>query len=408
MNFINLLLKNLIKRKVYSQFKDNIWGADLADMQSLSRKNKGIKYLLCTIDLYSKHAFVIPLKDKKGISIVNAFDKIIKQSNRKPNKIWVDQGGEFYNNVFKKWLSDNDIIMYLTYNEGKSVVAERFIRTLKNKLYKHMTATGKKVYYVLDDVVNKYNNTKHSTIKMKPIDVKDNNKRVYIDEHNEKDSRFKVGDRVRISKFKNIFAKGYTPNWSKEIFIVNKINDTVPYTYNIKDLNNEEIIVRFMIENYKRVYYKMSYYPPYKSSSNNIKVELHLTNYATKTDLKNITHVDVSSFASRTNLAALKSEVDKIDTDKLKTAPVDLSKLTNAVKNDVVKKTDYNAKVTSIEAQIAGLTKNTVDNLADITKLKAIDTDSFVTRTKFSADTNALDDKIDGVEKKIRYKWISY
>ena len=136
--------------------------------------------------------------------------------------------------------------MYSTYNEGKSVVAERFIRTLKNKFYKHMTATGKNVYYdVLDYLVNKYNNTKHSTIKMKPIDVKDNNKRVYIDEHNEKDSRFKVGDRVRISKFKNIFAKGYTPNWSREIFIVNKINDTVPYTYNIKDLNGEEIIGSF-------------------------------------------------------------------------------------------------------------------------------------------------------------------
>ena len=127
-----------------------------------------------------------------------------------------------------------------------------------------------------------------------------------------------------------------------------------------------------MTENYKRVYYKMSYYPPYKSSSNNIKVKLDLTNYATKTDLKNITHVDVSSFTSKTN----------------------------AVKNYVVKKTDYNAKVTSIEAQIAGLTKNTVDNLADITKFKAIDTDSFVTRTKSSADTNASDDKIDGVEKK--------
>ena len=102
-----------------------------------------------------------------------------------------------------------------------------------------MTATGKNVYYdVLDDVVNKYNNTKHSTIKMKPIDVKDNNKRVYIDEHHEK-------DRVRISKFKNIFAKLYTPNWSKEIFIVDKINDTVPYTYNIKKLNDEEIIGSF-------------------------------------------------------------------------------------------------------------------------------------------------------------------
>ena len=212
-------------------------------MQSLSRKIKGIKYLLSVIDLYSKYAFVIPLKDKKGISIVNAFNKIINQSNRKPNKIWVDQGGEFYNNVFEKWLSDNDINMY---NEGKSVVAERFIRTLKNKLYKHMTATGKNVYYnVLDDVVNKYNNTKYSTIKMKPIDVRDNNKRVYIDEHNEKNSKFKVGDRVRISRYENIFAKGYAPNWSSEIFIVDKINDTVPYTYNLKDFNDEEIIGSF-------------------------------------------------------------------------------------------------------------------------------------------------------------------
>ena len=144
----------------------------------------------------------------------------------------------------------------------------------------------------------------------------------------------------------------------------------------------------------------MSYYPPYKSSSNNVKVELDLTNSATKTNLKNITHVDVSSFTSKTNLATLKTEIDKIDTDKLKTAPTDLAKLTNAIENDVVKKTDYNTKVTSIEAQIADLTKTTVDNLADITKLKAIDTNSFVTRTKFSADTNALDDKTDGVEKK--------
>ena len=186
------VIKKFNKTKVYSQFKDNIWGIDLADMQSLRKQIKGIKYLLCPIDLYSKYAFVVPLKDKKGISIVNAFNKIIKPSNRKPNKIWLDQEGEFYNRVFKKWLSDNDIIMYSTFNEGKSVVAERFIRTLKNKLYKHMTATGKNVYYdVLDD--DKYNNTKHRTIKMKPTDVGDNNKRVHIDEHKEKDSRFKVG-----------------------------------------------------------------------------------------------------------------------------------------------------------------------------------------------------------------------
>ena len=243
------VIKKFNKRKVYSQFKDSIWGLDLADTQSLSKKNKGIKYL------FNKYAFVVPLKDKKGISIVNAFNKIIKQSNRKPNKIWVDQGNEFYNNVFKKWLPSNNIIMYSTYNKGKSVIAERFIRTLKNKLYKHMTATGKNVYYnVLDDIVNEYNNNKHNTIKMKPIDLKDDttkstaiarNKRVYIDEHNKKSAIFNVGDRVRVSKFKNIFAKGYTSNWSTEIFIINKINDTKPYTYNLKDLNGEEIIVSF-------------------------------------------------------------------------------------------------------------------------------------------------------------------
>ena len=177
------------KRKAYLQFKDNILGVDLADMKSLSKHNKSIKYLLCAIELFSKYAFFVPLKDKKGISIVNGFNKIIK--------------------------------MY---------------------------------YYVLDDTVSEYNNTKHNTIKMKPTDVgydrtKSNaiarNNRVYIEEHNKKDGRFNVGDRVTIFKFKNIFAKGYTPNWSKEIFIVDKINDTVPYTYNIKDLNGEKIIGSF-------------------------------------------------------------------------------------------------------------------------------------------------------------------
>ena len=145
----------------------------------------------------------------------------------------------------------------------------------------------------------------------------------------------------------------------------------------------------------------MNYYPPYRSSRNNIKVELDLSNYATKDDVKNITHVDVSSYATKTKLASLKTEVDKIDTDKLKTVPGDLAKLSNVVKNDVVKKTDYNVKVTSIEGQIAGVTKNTVDNLADIKKLKAIDTNNFVLKTRFSADINSLDDKIDGIEKKI-------
>ena len=144
-----------------------------------------------------------------------------------------------------------------------------------------------------------------------------------------------------------------------------------------------------------------TYYPSYKSSSQNIKVELDLANYPTKTDSKNITHVDVSSYASKTNLAALKSEVDKIDVDELKTTPADLAKLRNVVKNDVVKKTDYSTKVTSIEAQIAGLTKNTVDNLADITKLKAADTSNFVLKTKLASDVTTLKNNIDTVDKKI-------
>ena len=143
------------------------------------------------------------------------------------------------------------------------------------------------------------------------------------------------------------------------------------------------------------------YFPPYNNSSKYIKVELDLSNYATKKDINDITHINVSGFASKTNLAALKTEVDKIDTDKLKTVPANLATLSNVVKNDVVKKADYNTKVTSIENQIAGVTKNTSDNLADVTKLKAVDTSNFVSKTKFTADTHTLENKIDDVEKKI-------
>ena len=203
---------------MYSSFKDNIWGVDLADMQLISKYNKSIRYLLCVIDLFSKYAFVVPLKDKKGTTIVNAFQSILNNSKRrKLNKIWVDQGGEFYDTHFKKWLKHNNIEMYSTYNEGKSVVAERFIRTLKSKIYKHMTTISKNVYFdVLNYTVDEYNNTCHRTIKMKPIDVKDDFFAEYNEELNEKDPKFKVGDHVRISKFKNVFAKGYTPNWSEE------------------------------------------------------------------------------------------------------------------------------------------------------------------------------------------------
>ena len=210
-------------------------------MQLLSKYNKGIRFLLCVIDIFSKYAWVVPLKDKKGINIVKAFQSILKQSNsRKSNKIWVDKGSEFCNAYFKKWLRDNDI------DEGKFVVAERFIRTLKGKIYKYVTSISKNVYIdKLDDIVDEYNNTYHTTIKMKPIDVKDN---TYINtskEINNKDPKFKVGDRVRISKYKKIFAKGYMPNWSEELFVIKKVKKTIPWTYVINDLNGEEIIGTF-------------------------------------------------------------------------------------------------------------------------------------------------------------------
>ena len=158
---------------VYVSSIDSTWGVDLADMQLIRKYKKGIRYLLCAIDFFSKYAFIVPLRDKKGTTIVNAFQNVLDKSKRKPNKIWVNQGSEFYNAHFKKWLKDNNIEMYSTHNEWKSVVAERFIKTLKNKIYNYMTALSKNVYIdALDDIVDKYNDTYHRTIKLKPIDVK--------------------------------------------------------------------------------------------------------------------------------------------------------------------------------------------------------------------------------------------
>ena len=148
-------------------------------MQLISKFNTGFRFFLCVIDIFSKYAWVVPLKYKKGISIVNAFQKILNDLASKLNKIWIDKESEFYNNPFKKWLKDDDIEMYLIHNKEKSVVAKRFIRTLKTKLYKYMTSKSKNVYInKLDDIVNEYNNIYHRTIKMKPVDVKDN---TYID-----------------------------------------------------------------------------------------------------------------------------------------------------------------------------------------------------------------------------------
>ena len=230
------------RRKVIPLSIDNIWGADLADMQLISKYNKGYRFLLCVIDLYSKYAWVIPVKNKKGETIVDAFQQILDKG-RKPNKIWVDRGSEFYNYKMNKFLEENNIERYSTFNEGKSVIAERFIRTLKNKIYKHMTSVSKNVYIdVLPKIVQEYNNTYHRTIKMKPNEVMPgsvdyNSLRIV----NKKKAKFKVGDRVRISKYKNIFTKGYAPNWTEEIFTIKQVKNTEPWTYVIEDLQGNVI-----------------------------------------------------------------------------------------------------------------------------------------------------------------------
>ena len=236
------IITKLRKEKFIHHLETIFWGIDLAAMHTLSKYNKGIKYLLCAIDLLSKYAWVSPLKNKKRTSIVNVFQKIISEG-RKPNTMWVDQGSEFYNDPFKYFLKINNIEMYSTYNKGKSVVAERFtIKTLKNKIFNHMIAISKNVYFdVLDDIVSKYNNNVHRTIKMKPIDVTNDFYAEYNEDSNKKDPKFKVGDHVRISKYENIFAKGYTINWSEEVFVVSKIKTTVPQTYVVSDLNGELI-----------------------------------------------------------------------------------------------------------------------------------------------------------------------
>ena len=203
--------------------------------------------------MFSKYVWVVPIKDKKGVSIINASKKIISEGSeaeskgqRKSIKIWVDQGSEFHNNSFKDILKINNIEIYSTYNEGMNVVAERFIGTLKNKVFKNMTAISKNVSFdVLDDIVNKYNNTVHRTIKMKPIDATRDSYVEYNEDFNKKDPKFKVGDHVRISKYKKIFAKGYTPNWSEEVFVLSKIKNAIPWTYVVSGLNGKEITGSF-------------------------------------------------------------------------------------------------------------------------------------------------------------------
>ena len=245
--------KEYLKVKVFN--KDDIWSADLIFMpkeRSKERSNvQSFKIILTVIDLYTRYAWAIPLKDKTGKTIVDAFEEIFELNERVPNKLWVDNGSEFYNKVFKKFLEDNKIEMYSTFNEGKAVVIERFNRTLKQMMWKEFTIQGnQKWLLLLPKLIDKYNNKIHSSIGVSPNEASENPGIFHEPKSKTKSKpKFKVGDRVRIFKYKYKFDKGYTAKWTNEIFkiseVINSGKSQDPIVYRIKALDNEEILGRF-------------------------------------------------------------------------------------------------------------------------------------------------------------------
>lgn len=242
--------KKFERNKIIVYGIDDTWQADLIDLQNLSKENNGYKYLLSVIDVFSKYAWVIPLKNKTQDSIIHAFTSIFKQ--RKPKRLHTDAGSEFIGSSSQKFLKENSIQFYILNSEMKASIVERFNRTLKEKMWRYFTKKGKYIYYdILDDLLYAYNHSYHRSIKMRPIDVAkknqdlvffnlyginlekydyDNTKEIFI--------KFKKGDLVRISKYKYKFDKGYKPNWTTEIFTINKVILRDKPVYEIKDYNN--------------------------------------------------------------------------------------------------------------------------------------------------------------------------
>ena len=240
--------KKFVKRKVFVKDIDEIWGADLIDMNTIDKDNKDNKYLLNVIDVFSKYAWSIPIKKKDSKSVLDAFKSIIQDSKRKPQYLWVDKGSEFYNKDFKNYLKENKINMYSTFGDHKSAVIERFNRTLKNMMWKYFDANNTRNYIdVLDQLLSKYNNNVHRTIKMTPVEASNSKNKIKVfsninDNNNEEtEPKFKVGDWVRISRIKEKFEKGYDANFTREIFKIRKVKLTNPVTYLLDEYDGTPI-----------------------------------------------------------------------------------------------------------------------------------------------------------------------
>ena len=242
--------------RIIPLYKDETWSADLIDKSSLSKYNNNYKFILTVIDIFTKYAWAIPLKNKSGLSITNGFKLVLGENpqggskSRKPAKLWVDRGSEFYNKTFKSLLKEYEtgkaasgIELYSTYSDLKAVFIERFNRTLLHIINKPMFINGDGNWVnILNDAVLTYNNNIHSTINMTPVDASNNPDNVkYTFNFKNIKPKFKVGDYVRNADKRNIFSKGYTSNWNRELFKVNEVLKTQPPTYKIEDINGEII-----------------------------------------------------------------------------------------------------------------------------------------------------------------------
>ena len=231
-----------------SHHVDDIWCSDLVDMQKLSKWNKGYKYLLMVLDIFSKYGWIIPLKTKTGLEVSKALQIIFKEN--KPKMLWVDKGKEYHNKNVLVLLAKNDVKIYSSEKEEKSSVCERWNRTIKTKIYKQFTIQNNTIYIdILKKILSSYNNSKHRSIGMTPLQARkpQNYGKVYFKLYGQRESpvrvkSLKIGDKVRISKYKRkTFDKGYTPNWTEEVFVIDEIQWTDPITYRIRDLNGELI-----------------------------------------------------------------------------------------------------------------------------------------------------------------------
>lgn len=241
--------KNFQRRRVLIKGLSDLLVGDLIEMIPYAKFNKGYKYILVVINAFSKYIWAVPIKNKSATTVTTAFKSILSKLQEKPKNLQTDQGTEFYNSSFNNLMKLYNINHYSTYSTKKASIVERVIRTLKSMMWKHFSLQGKYVWVnELQNIVKKYNTTKHRTIQMRPADVNNNNellvlKRSYTHPKvvDPKKAKFAVGDYVRISKFRHAFDKSYTPNWTTEIFQIFKVKQTFPRTYILKDSKNEEI-----------------------------------------------------------------------------------------------------------------------------------------------------------------------